>query len=172
MARHFLSRPILVNLNNEDDDGNRSSSSSSSASSDTSSSSSSGSSSSSSSSGKRGKSVPMTVLVLDEIDMGPNDGVAELVALSRGRRGSFDEALDGEEEEWHSSLVLLGIGNDILYSDRMPVDSEFNKKLVFSVYTSAALTAIITKKCPYVFDKMATIIVVAKIVNMKNGKCV
>lgn len=114
--------------------------------------------------GRGSLAVPMTVLVLDEVDMAPPDLVRELLALSSSNPHSA-----GEDQQ--SSLIMLGIGNDILFSEKVEKNYEdsFTKKVVFSVYTADALKSIIDSRGMGLFDKFTKQMVVTKILHLKNG---
>jgi Cdc6-like AAA superfamily ATPase len=135
----------------------------------------------------RNATLPMTILVIDEIDRAPKAAVKELLELARVGKAALKEGAiisigDNDDDEIlrrfgdnddaiyacsgiaASSLVVVGIANSI----RFPADSGIRpeatpKMVLFEAYTCDQLKDIVRARSNGVFDSRAVDFIAGKV---------
>jgi Cdc6-like AAA superfamily ATPase len=138
----------------------------------------------------RRKPVKMTVIIVDELDMGKKNMIAELVDLCcRQQINDFNDE-DHEDEvivnstvkknkDAISSVILIGLGNGLPYELSIKFQtymrgkkSEFNfvdKVVFFQTYSPQDLVEIIRSRTFGLFEERAMNIIVTRCLSTKNG---
>ena len=135
---------------------------------------------------KTGKSIPLTILVIDEIDKAPKPEMRELLAIA-GHDGTNEDQLDGDADGHGdgdgsessgssssrgngSSLIVIGLANSIRFPDDL--DLPYNARpamVLFECYDSSSVQEIILARGYGLFHPMSANLVSKKVAG-KSGK--
>ena len=117
-----------------------------------------------------GSTVPMTVLLVDEVDMCKKEVVRDLFELT-SRSG-----IDGHDEGkmiTYSSLIFVGIGNEINFprSLGLSVACAANvNQIVFGVYDNDTMMAILNHHSADLLQQSAAFFLISRVLQYRNGK--
>ena len=115
--------------------------------------------------------VNMTVVVIDEIDLCKKEILNELF----GWASTATSGCQSPSEEIFSSLVVVGIGNNVNLSNDSAFSHFIRKvttKVVFTNYSSDQLQEILRCRTGDLFDKSSSIMLVGKVLSLRNGTVV
>jgi len=126
--------------------------------------------------------VPMTVLVMDEMDLCVRDAIKNLFMLatiepiSPDNSPNYSKGSTKSEEESerrnYSSLIFIGIGNEINYPTvlNLPHHALPSMQIVFSVYNNDTMLEIIHHHTANLLDGVSAALLISRILQYKNGK--